>query len=133
LASRWKEWSAQGLTNTIKFLNLTNNQQVFVLGTKNFGIVNPKFYVDKSNKYRIKQYQYPLIEAKKMNNLLEKTLNKTIFVNIQKMVCTGLNQTCPIFTPNGKLITYDGVHLTKYGAIYIGDIIFNNKPLNQLK
>ncbi len=133
LASRWKEWSAQRLPTTIQFLNLTKNQQLFILGTKNFGSVNPKFYVDKSNKYRIKQYQYPAIEAEKINNLLEKTLNRTIFVNVQKMICTGLNQTCPIFTPKGKLISYDGLHLTKYGAIYIGDIIFNNKPLNKLK
>ncbi len=133
LASRWQEWSAQNLPTTIKLLNLTNSQQLFILGTKNFGIVNPKLYVDKSNKYRIKQYQYPLIEAATINNLLEKTLNSTIFINVQKMICTGLNQTCPVFTPNGKLISYDGFHLTKYGAIYIGDILFNNKPLNKLK
>jgi hypothetical protein len=133
LASRWKEWSVQRLPTTIKLLNLTNRQQLFVLGTKNFGVVNPKLYIDKSNKYRIKQYQYPLIEADKINNLLEKTLNNTIFINVQKMICTGLNQTCPVFTPNGKLISYDGIHLTKYGALYIGDIIFNNKPLNKLK
>ncbi|CAF5028279.1 unnamed protein product, partial [Rotaria sp. Silwood1] len=32
----------------------------------------------------------------------------------------------------GKLISYDGRHLTKYGAIYVGNIIFKNKPLNKL-
>jgi hypothetical protein len=133
LASRWQEWSAEKLPTTIKLLNLTKSQQLFVLGTKNFGVINTKLYIDKSTKYRIKQYQYPLIEAAKINNLLEKTLNSTIFINMQKMICTGLNQTCPVFTPNGKLISFDGDHLTKYGAIYIGDIIFNNKPLNKLK
>jgi hypothetical protein len=50
-----------------------------------------------------------------------------------KMICTGPNGTCPLFTPNGKLISYDGTHLTRHGALYIGDIIFNNKPLNKLK
>ena len=68
----------------------------------------------------------------KVNNILEKTIDKSIFVNVMKMICTGFNQTCPLFTPNGKLISYDGAHLTKYGALYIGNIIFKNKPLNKL-
>jgi hypothetical protein len=49
-----------------------------------------------------------------------------------KMICNGFNQACPLFTPSGKLISYDALHLTKYGAIYIGNIIFRNKPLNKL-
>jgi hypothetical protein len=84
-------------------------------------------------KYRIKQYQYPKVEESKINDILEKTLDKSIFVNLQKMICRGFNRTCPIFTPSGKLITYDGRHLTKYGTLYVGDIIFNNKPFNKLK
>jgi hypothetical protein len=68
-----------------------------------------------------------------INQLLEKTIDKSIFVNVQKMICTGYNQTCPLFTPQGKLISHDGAHLTKFGAQYIGNIIFNKKPLNKLK
>ena len=30
----------------------------------------------------------------------------------------------PVFTPDGKFITYDGNHLTKAGARYIGATIF---------
>ncbi|CAF4213443.1 unnamed protein product, partial [Rotaria sordida] len=37
---------------------------------------------------------------------------------MQKMICTGHNQTCPLFTRDGKLISYDGAHLTKYGVRY---------------
>ena len=59
LASRWQEWSSQRLNTTIKQFNLTINQQIFVLGRKDFGPVNPNAYVDKSFEYRIKQYQYP--------------------------------------------------------------------------
>ena len=49
------------------------------------------------------------------------------------MLCTGLNQTCPVFTPGGKLITFDGMHVTKFGARYVGDILFKKKPLNQFE
>ena len=74
----------------------------------------------------------PKIEVVNVNKLLEQTIDKSIFVNTQKMICTGYNQTCPLFTRNGKLISHDGTHLTKYGAIYVGNIIFKNKPLNKL-
>ena len=132
LGNRWQEWSAERLPMTIKLLNLTKQQQLFVFGPKDFGEVNIKLYINKSSEYRIKQYQYPNNYFVKINNLFEKTIDKSIYVNIMKMICTGFNQTCPLFTPNGKLISYDGIHVTKYGALYIGNIIFRNKPLNKL-
>jgi hypothetical protein len=131
--AKWALWSAQRLPNTLKLLNLTKEQRVFVFGAKHFGGVNPMLYVNKSKQFRIKQFQYPKLAIIQANRLLEKTIDKSNFINVQKMVCNGFNQTCPLFTPQGKLITYDGAHLTKYGARYIGDIIFKNKPLNELK
>ncbi len=132
LASNWYLWSAQRLPNTLKLLNLTQQQQIFVIGPKHLGKVNPMLYVNKSLKFRLKQYQYPKSEVIQVNQLLEKTIDKSIFVNMQKMICTGFNQTCPLFTPDGKLISHDGAHLTKYGARYVGNILFKNKPLNKL-
>ncbi|CAF4673269.1 unnamed protein product, partial [Rotaria socialis] len=132
LASFWKEWSARRLPSTLKLLNLTKQQQLFVIGAKNFGKVNPALYVNKSMECRLKQYQNSPAEDLKINQLLEKTIDKSIFVNMQKMVCTGRNVTCSLFTRDGKLISYDGVHLTKFGALHIGNIIFKNKPLNRL-
>ena len=133
LASKWALWSAQKLPNTLKLLNLTKQQQIYVIGSKSFGRVNPMLYVNKTKQFRIKQFQYPIRAHFEINELLEKTLDKSIFVNLQKMICTGFNQTCPLFTPDGKLISYDGLHLTKDGVHYIGDIIFKNRPLKYLK
>lgn len=132
LASKWYEWSSQRLPMTLKLLNLTIHQQLFVIGPKHFGVVKPILYVNKTKEYRIKQYQYPKKEVVKINNLLEKTIDEAVFVNVQKMVCTGYNNTCPLFTHDGKLISHDGKHLTKYGARYVGNIIFKKKPLNRL-
>ena len=132
LASNWYQWSAQRLPMTLKLLNLTKTQQIFVIGPKHFGKFNPILYVNKSIEYRVKQYQYPKLEVIQINQLLEMTIAKLSFVNIQKMICTGFNQTCPLFTREGKLISHDGVHLTKYGARYIGNIIFRNKNLKSI-
>jgi hypothetical protein len=133
LSSNWYLWSAQRLINTLNLLNLTKEQQIFVIGPKHFGKVNPMLYVNKTKQFRIKQYQYPKNEVIQINQLLKKTIDKSIFVNLQDIICTGFNQTCPLFTPDGKLISHDGAHLTKYGARYLGDIIFQNQPLNKLK
>ncbi|CAF0896456.1 unnamed protein product [Didymodactylos carnosus] len=132
LVGRWRQWSALRLPSTIKALNLTSDQQVFVIGAKHFGAVNPKLYVGKTNEYRIKQRQFPPIDEILVNGILEKTIDQSMFVNVQKMLCTGRNNTCPLFTPEGKLITYDGFHLTKYGARYLGKILFSNPPLKRL-
>ena len=133
LSSYWYLWSAQKLPNTIKVLNLTEQQQIIVIGRKDFGKVNPMLYVNKTKKFRIKQFQYPRREVIEINELLEKTIDKSIFINIQKMICTGFNQTCPLFTSDGNLISYDGLHLTKHGARYVGDLLFQNKILKNLK
>jgi hypothetical protein len=133
LASNWRDWSAHRLPSTLESLNLTKSQRLFVVGAKNWGLVNPNLYVDKSILYRIEQYQHPTPVIAQTNDLLEKTIDKSVFINMQKMICTGPDGTCPLFTPKGKLITFDGTHFTKYGALYVGNIVFNNKPLNELK
>ncbi len=132
LASSWKGWSAERLPMTIKRLNLTEQQRLIVIGGKHFGVVPKKSYATKSKEYRIKQYRRPFEWFIRVNTLLEQTIDPSIFVNVMKMICTGSNNACPHFTPNGKLISYDRSHLTKYGALYVGKIIFNQKPLNQL-
>lgn len=133
LSSKWRLWNAQRLPNTLQLLNLTKQQQLFVIGPKHFGQVKPMLYVNQPRTFRIKQFQYPDPAIVKINQLLERTLNPSIYVNIQKLICTGFNQSCPLFTPDGKLLSYDGVHLTKFGARHIGNILFQNKPFNKFE
>ena len=52
-------------------------------------------------------------------------------INIQNIIC-GDKDYCKIIH-NNKLLTYDGAHLTKYGAKYLGSLIFNkNYKLNSI-
>ena len=132
LASSWQTWSAERLPITLERLNLTKEQQVLIIGPKYFGKINPMLYVNKSKTFRVKQYQYPNTELFQLNQLLEKMIDKSMYVNVHKLICTGLNETCPLFTPEGKLISHDGAHLTKYGAHYVGNILFENEPLKKL-
>ena len=132
LAAGWKEWNAERLPTTITLLNLTKEQQLIIIGIKNFGPLQPMFYANKSKEYRLAQYGYPEDSYVQMNTFLEGIIDPSMYVNVMNLVCTGYNNTCPLFTRDGKLISYDSWHLTKYGALYVGQIIFSRKPLNQL-
>lgn len=132
LAGRWVEWSAKRLPKTIELLNLTQSQKLIVLGVKNFGTMNLTLYVNRSIAYRVQLFQHPEEDFVKLNTFMKQALDASIFVDVMSMTCTFPNGTCPVFTSNGKLISYDGWHVTKHGARYVGEIIFKNFPLDQL-
>ena len=131
LAGRWVQWSAKRLPKTIELLNLTQSQKLLVLGLKNFGPMNLTSYINQSFTYRVQLFQPPEQDFVHVNALMKQALNESIFVDVMSMTCTFPNGTCPVFTPHGKLISYDGWHVTKHGARYVGDIIFKNYPLDQ--
>lgn len=132
LASRWFEWSVLRLPTTIKSMNLTKSQKIIVIGTKSFGSVQPRRYVNTTLQYRLRQRNKPTEHALTAHKAMLKTVDKSIFVNLMDTLCPPPDGTCSLFTPKGKLISYDGYHLTKFGALYIGNFIFHRKPLNQL-
>jgi hypothetical protein len=59
-------------------------------------------------------------------DILENVLRdeKIPFVDFQGLICDDENKaSCPLFTPNGDLISYDGSHLTKRGALWVGSLL----------
>ncbi|UJR17763.1 hypothetical protein I4U23_004661 [Adineta vaga] len=105
---------------------------IILAGVKKFGPVNLTLYMNKSYEYRVQQLQPSEDEFVKVNKIMKQTLKSSMFVDVLNMTCNYDNGTCPVFTPEGKLISYDGWHTTKHGARYVGNIIFKQFPLNQL-
>ena len=71
-------------------------------------------------------------QSMEVNSILKrKTQGKIAFVDPHKLIC-GNSTSCPLFTNNLKLISYDGRHLTKAGARYVGRIIFQNSELGRI-
>ena len=93
---------------------------------------NPDPHRDKSKAERIRPWQSPTLEAVQVNRLLEETIDPSMFLNARKLICDGANGTCPLFIPSGNSISFDGAHLTRQGARYLGWILFNHSPLNYL-
>jgi hypothetical protein len=131
LVASWKEWSAKQLANTIKNLALTPQQKLIIIGKKSYGRVAIHKYF-KMAEHDLKQLRNPVDAGQmKINEILKSTLDERIFVDQHEMVC-GKGNTCPIFTNKMDLISFDGGHLTKEGAWYIGRILFQNPILKNL-
>ncbi len=132
LSSKWRDWSARALPQTIKNLKLSEKQKLIVIGTKSFGRYLPKQYAHLS-KQDLMSLRTPVDkDQSSINNNMIATLDKDIFINLHKIVC-GSTDTCPVFTNNLKPISIDGGHLTKDGARFIGEKLFTHSQLALLE
>ncbi len=132
LSAFWKEWSIERLPKTILNFNLRENQQLIILGIKNFGPrKSPTEYLglSLSDKTALKGTVMEKVDLtnKKMNAVI----GEGKFVNIIQEVC-GEIDTCPQFTPDGHLISYDGNHLTQNGAVFVGNLLKTHPLLSNL-
>lgn len=131
LASYWKEWAAKKLPETVAKLKLKPEQKLFVIGRKSYGKISIRNYLRMSEE-KLRHLRTKVDkDQKRINDIMNKILNKKIFINQHKLVCNSAKD-CPIFTKDVELISYDGGHLTKAGAKYVGKILFENSLLSQL-
>lgn len=131
LAANWKLWSAQRLSTTVQNLQIKAPQKLFVIGRKNFGKLNLRQYLRMSEN-ELRQLRNPVYGVQReINKTMKQSLSKQVFVDVQALICRNEND-CPVFTPQTRLISFDGGHLTKPGAKYLGSVLLQNPPLNQL-
>ena len=120
LAAMWLPWVAKGLPETIATMSLTTAQTLWIIGSKDFGRINPLSFVGKEPSYRLSWRNPVQASHRDVNALLRTLLNKDIFIDLQTLICAN-DFECPLFTPEGDLISHDGSHLTKEGARYVGN------------
>ncbi|KAG1682822.1 Methionine synthase [Nymphon striatum] len=131
IAANWKLWSAQRLSTTIQNLQIKTPQKLFVVGRKDFGKVNLRKYLQLSDN-ELRTLRNPVYGLQReINQTIKQKVPERMFVDIQALICKSEND-CPLFTPQPRLISFDGGHLTKDGARYVGSILLQNPPLNQL-
>lgn len=126
LAALWRKWTAIELPDTIKKLNLADNQQLFVIGRRSF-VGSHQDSNAKRSEVDVHQLEINQI----MNENFSKSTDKVTFIDVHKLVC-GTGSSCPIFTDTGQLISVDGGHLSRDGARYIGQILFQKSQLSNM-
>ena len=133
IAALWRDWAVSQLPQTIKNLNLAASQKLVVLGRKSFGKISLRHYLRMSADKR-KALRNPINQKfLSANQQLKQRLPPHVFVDQYALICGQGQKTCPVFTPKGELISFDGGHLTKQGASYVGERIFRSAALAQLK
>ena len=124
LAARWQSWSAEYLKQTLNHLDL--NAQVIVIGSKSFEKNRRALLAYSPDHVEIARTM-PETSVLQSTEILERSLEKDQFVNLVNIVCM---EGCPLFTPEGDLLSYDGLHLTPEGVSYIGTLLFKEPPLS---
>lgn len=131
-AALWKPEVAKKLPQTFRYLGIKKKQKVVVIGNKFFGNMSIRNYIHMSdNELRSLRVDVGTASSD-INSILKEKLNRKVtFVDPHQLVC-GNSTTCPVFTNNLQLISYDGRHLTKAGARYIGKILFQRSALGRI-
>jgi hypothetical protein len=128
IAFRWREWAIERLEQTLEHLALSNSQKLFLITNKSFED-NPRRYLSVAE-VELPDLRFPVYPGliERNSRLASAVPPETLIVDIPQLICAG-RTLCPVFTPEGRLISFDGMHLTEFGARYLGRMLFAAPPL----
>lgn len=124
-AAGWRDWGAERLATSIAAMELDPKISVFVVGSKSFER-SRRYYLSINDPRDAVMAPSPM--ATKTAEILARTLPEGVFIDTLSLLCS---LGCPQLTPGGQLISYDGAHLTKEGAAYLGQVLFSADPLRR--
>ena len=118
LVSSWNSWVVELLPESLSNLKDTFGKPIRVVGQKNFGSIIPKTAIGLPHSSREK-YSHPVVpnESEVADILDAKLENFDRYYPIMDMLCGGSRVYCSIFTDDGLLMSVDGGHLTREGAV----------------
>ncbi len=119
LVSSWTPWVAKLVPESVDKLKREFDARIILVGRKFFGAVNPSQYIGWADEKKRSLRNSTEGVHTEVNQMMSKKIDRETFVDTSKLFC-GSDHDCPVFTPDLKLISYDGSHLTKEGAVYLG-------------
>jgi len=130
-ASSWQRWAIERLPQTVALLSLRPTQRVIVVGPKRVGTINIRKMLQVPSEQRATIAQPVSDEIRETEAILRRSMPDSTFLSMQDAAC-GVGQYCRLFTPQGDLISFDGTHLTREGAKYVGRRLLESQPLAAL-
>ena len=122
IAASWSPWEIDALPRTIENIKSATEAKLTIVGRKNFGHINIMKLLKRSAEERKTLRLDTTEEHLSVNDKMKEIIPRDMFLDQHQMIC-GESDTCPTFTPDGKLISYDGGHLTQEGAVYVGELL----------
>ena len=127
--SSWKHWQTNLIKSGLANIEELTNADIRVFGRKDFPSFEPRRYLGLSLEQRVNFSESINVEKIELNQMLYELAKDYDYVDIQSSMCGGSVINCKIFDESGQLKTYDGGHLTKAGAQFLGkhlsDLIIN--------
>lgn len=132
LITSWTDWVVDLLPTSIENLKADFNKRVRVIGLKDFGEMSQEFALSIPPEDRV-EFTHPVVtDTSQASDRLDVVLSDyEHYYPVMDSMCLGDRTQCRIFTPDGLLISADGTHLTREGAIEIGERI--RPVLNDLR
>jgi peptidoglycan/LPS O-acetylase OafA/YrhL len=129
ISSDWQNHHIDNLEKSLLNLKKLTNAKIIIFGPKKLIRLNKKHYNLPLNSRK----SLKLILNNNNNQIVEQISDKLDlnFINIQKAICGGYDDfelNCDIFDDSGYPKSFDGGHLSIYGARYLG--IYLNQYLD---
>ncbi|MGE4527387.1 MAG: SGNH hydrolase domain-containing protein [Rhodospirillaceae bacterium] len=129
-ASAWRDWEVGYMESSVANVRAISKARILFAGQKELGGVFPDFMnvdVDRLSKLKHKTGPNTLV----LNETMRRSVGDAAFIDVQKLLCGDVGM-CPYFDDKGALISYDGGHLTRLGAEYLGRRLSQDKLLRQV-
>jgi peptidoglycan/LPS O-acetylase OafA/YrhL len=135
IASSWQNDDLNYMNESLQNIKSINNN-ILLFGRKYFGTISPQLYLQ--NKHKLSNAD--TLSNKDLENLFSiSNINKSLhgiarsldvnFFHTQQIICNG-KDLCSNYL-NGDIITYDGDHLTPFGAATLGAKLKNYLSLRE--
>ncbi len=119
LATAWKEWEVKKLGKSITRIKQHTKGKIYVVGKKELGQIDIRALLSFPPDTRRTITHRTRQETITLNQTLSTIEPKSHFIDLQSLLCNEQN-ICDVFDNNIDLISYDGSHLTREGAVYLG-------------
>ena len=106
-----------------------------IVGTKSFadeGVAyHPRRFSGMQPEERAALWAKPSATRRNINAVMKSTEGPWTYVDMLALIC-GDALKCPLFTPEGLLISHDGSHLTQAGAAYLAPKVLADPAFDRL-
>jgi peptidoglycan/LPS O-acetylase OafA/YrhL len=130
IASHYRAWMVDRLEETLANLQQLTTAELIIIGAKNFGPFKSLNLHDFSG-MSVAEKARQRVQVTRSHMKVQSKIRDTVqnlglaYVDMHAALCGQAALTCPIFTPEGRLITFDAGHLTKAGAAHVGKELFH--------
>lgn len=119
MTSSWTTWHLDYLAESLSRFQTRFHDRYLVIGTKSLGPINIRALLDMPKKQRYTAGFTPTANISEINTRILEIAGQSKALNIQPAFCPDPGH-CMQFDAKGNLISYDGGHLTKEGATFLG-------------